>query len=237
MGVSGGPYIVRDSSLVLELDAADRNSYVSGSTWRDLAPNNNIGTLTNGPTFSSANLGSIVFDGVDDFCQFGNLTTLDNMTVQMTVKVLSNSGGFKAFIGATGASGNDYDSGFNIDMQSNTTSNFSVCSFEGGILRIVGGLNFMTSNVSFGTWANICFSISSTYIQFYLNGNPQLGTNRLNSTTSTIGMNNLVIGCRPFQKPSTSINSNISNVQIYNRALSASEIQQNYNALKSRFNL
>ena len=57
--------IVTDG-LVLCLDAADRNSYVSGSsTWRDVAGSNN-GTLTNGPTFSSANGGSLVFDGVDD---------------------------------------------------------------------------------------------------------------------------------------------------------------------------
>jgi hypothetical protein len=226
------------SGLVLALDAADRNSYPgSGTTWNDMSGNGNNGTLTNGPTFNSANGGSIVFDGTNDFCQFGNLTTLNNMTVQMTVKVLSNSGGFRAFIGATGASGNDYDSGFNIDMQAGATSNFSICSFEGGILRLSGGFNFMTSNVSFGTWANICFSISSTYIQFYLYGNPQLGTNRLNNATSTIGMNSLVVGCRPYTKPSTSINSNISNVQIYNRALSAQEVLQNYNAQKSRFNL
>ena len=45
MGVSGGPYIVRDSSLVLELDAADRNSYVSGSLiWRDLSSNSITGS-------------------------------------------------------------------------------------------------------------------------------------------------------------------------------------------------
>ena len=237
MAFNRGPKIVTQG-LVLALDAASRNSYPgSGTTWTDLSGNNNIGTLTNGPTFNSDNGGSIVFDGTNDFCQFGNLTTLNDMTVQMNVKVLSNSGGFKAFIGAVGATGNDYDSGFTIDMQSASTTNFSKCSFEGGILKIDGGSNFMTSNVPFGTWANICFSISSTYIQFYLNGNPQLGTNRLNNTTSTIGMNSLVVGCRPFSKPSTSINSNISNVQIYNRALTATEIQQNYNATKSRFDL
>ena len=54
MGISGGPYIVRDSSLVLELDAADRNSYPgSGTTWTDISGNANSGSLTNGPTFNS----------------------------------------------------------------------------------------------------------------------------------------------------------------------------------------
>ena len=58
--------------LVLCLDAADRNSYVSGSsTWRDVAGSNN-GTLTNGPTFSSSNGGSIVFDGSNDYVETNN---------------------------------------------------------------------------------------------------------------------------------------------------------------------
>ena len=68
MSVSNGPSIVT-SGLVLSLDAADKNSYPgSGTTWADLSGNTNNGTLTNGPTFSSANQGSIVFDGVDDSC-------------------------------------------------------------------------------------------------------------------------------------------------------------------------
>ena len=66
MGIARGPKIVT-SGLVLALDAADKLSYPgSGTTWRDLSGNNNIGTLTNGPTFSGANMGSIVFDGTND---------------------------------------------------------------------------------------------------------------------------------------------------------------------------
>jgi hypothetical protein len=60
------PNIVRDS-LVLALDAADKNSYPgSGTSWYDLS-GGYTGTLTNGPTFSAANLGSIVFDGINDY--------------------------------------------------------------------------------------------------------------------------------------------------------------------------
>ena len=63
--------------LVLCLDAADRNSYVSGSTtWFNMAGTNN-GTLTNGPTFNSANGGSIVFDGVNDFVTLTRLVQDD----------------------------------------------------------------------------------------------------------------------------------------------------------------
>jgi len=67
MATKYSPKIVTDG-LVLSLDAANNKSYPgSGTTWSDLSGNGNTGTLTNGPTFSNTNLGSIVFDGVDDY--------------------------------------------------------------------------------------------------------------------------------------------------------------------------
>jgi hypothetical protein len=233
------PFIVLDG-LVFYVDAGVTISYPgTGTTWTDvngLGTINN-GTLINGPTYNSANSGSIVFDGVDDYVACGNLGTFNDMSFQMFVKVLSNSGGYKGFGGAVGASGQDYESGFNIDMQSSPTDSFTNCSIEGGFLRVSGGTDFMTSSVSFGTWCNICFTISPTFIQFYLNGVAQYGTNRLNNASSTIGMNNLVIGARPYSLPNTSINANIANTQIYNRSLTSTEVLQNYNALKGRFGL
>lgn len=58
MAAHGGPNIVEDG-LVLYLDAANKKSYPgSGTVWKDLSGNGNDGTLTNGPTFGSTNLGS-----------------------------------------------------------------------------------------------------------------------------------------------------------------------------------
>jgi hypothetical protein len=227
--------IVTDG-LVLHLDAGNPFSYPVtgvGTKWTDLSGNNNHGTLNGGVSYTENNRGSLVFDGSNDYVDCGNLNTLSNMTVQMFVKPLSNPGLYEGFIGAVGGTGNDYDSGFNIDMGLSSTSTFNYCNFEGGIYRIGGGSNFMTSSIPFGTWVNICFTISPTYIQCYINGITQLGSNRLNNVTSTIGMNNLVIGRRPL--PSTFLSGDISNTQIYNRALTASEVQQNYNALKGRY--
>lgn len=74
MGVGYNPKIVTDG-LVMCLDAANRKSYSgTGTIWRDLVGSNN-GTLTNGPTYSSAGGGSIVFDGANDFVQcLGSIT-------------------------------------------------------------------------------------------------------------------------------------------------------------------
>ena len=231
------PKIVTNG-LVMYLDAGNNRSYPgSGTSWTDLSRNGITGTLTNGPTFNSANGGSIVFDGTDDYTACGNLSTLNDMSISMWVKVLSNAGSYKAFAGAVGASNNDFDTGFNIDMQNGARSAFDRCSIEGGFLRIGGGTNFMTTSVPFGDWANICFTISATYIQFYLNGSAQFGTTRLNNASSTIGMSSLVIGARPFYLIDRCVNANIASTAIYNRALSAAEIRQNYHATKGRFGL
>ena len=80
-----GPKIVR-SGLVLTLDAADRKSYAgSGTAWNDLSGNSINGTLTNGPTFSSVNGGSIVFDGIDDFISLGTPSALKFASGSFTV--------------------------------------------------------------------------------------------------------------------------------------------------------
>ena len=232
-----GFYDFVQSGLTYSYDAGNYLSYPrSGTTWSNMSNGSNNGTLINGPTFITGATPSIQFDGTNDYVSAGNGKTLNNMTFQMSVKVNSNAGGYKAFGGAVG-NGNDYESGFNIDMQNSSTSVFDKCSIEGGFLRVGGGTNFMTSSVPFGTWKNICFTISPTYIQFYLDGVKQFGTNRLNNASSTIGMNNLVIGVRPLFIPS-GIDANIRDVMIYDRALGDSEVVQNFeNSRKNNIGL
>ena len=73
MALGHGPTVVTNG-LVLALDAADRNSYPgSGTAWTDISGRGNTGTLTNGPTYSSANGGSIVFDGTNDYVDCGSI--------------------------------------------------------------------------------------------------------------------------------------------------------------------
>lgn len=87
MGLTHSPKIVTNG-LVLALDAANNKSYPgSGVTWYDLSGNGNNGTLTNGPTFNVGNLGSIVFDGTNDYVSFNNSgtsTSFDFGTGDMT---------------------------------------------------------------------------------------------------------------------------------------------------------
>ena len=95
MAVSAGPKIVKDG-LVLCLDAGNSESYPgSGTTWTDLSGNGNNGTLTNGPTFNTGSLGSISFDGINDYCDVGN--TLTNGFTEMTISVFAKTITLSAF--------------------------------------------------------------------------------------------------------------------------------------------
>jgi hypothetical protein len=76
MSVNGGPNIF-DTSLLIFLDAADRDSYTPGSTtWYDLSGNNNNFTLYNGVGFNSKNKGYLTFDGTNDYCRSTNTVDL-----------------------------------------------------------------------------------------------------------------------------------------------------------------
>jgi hypothetical protein len=236
MACNSGPDIIEDG-LVLCLDAANINSYPkSGTTWSDLSGNGNHGALQNMENnFEAGNKGSLTFDGADEYVLVGDLETLDNMTVQFTVKVNANPGSFRGFLGAVGHTGQDYDSGFNLDMGSASTTAFETLSFEGGIRRISFGTNLMVSSVDFGVWCNMCLVVSSSEITLFLNGVKESSATRLNNSTSTIGMDDLVFGKRPYSGVNTYVNADFANISIYSRALTADEIRRNYEATVGRY--
>ena len=217
------------SGLVLALDAAERLSYPrTGTTWRDLSGNSNTGTLTNGPTFSAGNMGSIVFDGTDDYVAIANLflNTITNITLQGWVYISSTSlkgpfvkvgGGVNGY--AIGVGGNDFD-----------TSGNQIIGIYPGVRWILTGNNYGTG------WKFFTLTLSTTSVPtFYLNGaliGSYPGTNPLTPTSGAYVGRNVgdELTVRAFA-------GNIAITQIYNRELTATEILQNYNATKNRFGL
>jgi hypothetical protein len=217
-----GRKIVTDG-LVLCLDAADRNSYVSGSTtWRNIVGSNN-GTLTNGPTFNTGSGGSIVFDGVDDYVNLFPLTSTSSLTVDFWFK--NNANGIKVITGMYNGSGADWwvgiwsDNKFTFSFGSPTKADlYSNTTVNDGLIR-------HTSCV---------YDKSTNSAALYINGILQ-STGSTPSTVTQPG-GNLTIGrfgdYNLFYWP-----GNIYNYRIYNRALTADEVAQNYNAQKARFGL
>ena len=223
MGVAYNSRIVTDG-LVLCLDAGNSKSYPgSGTVWTDLSGNGNNGTLTNGPTFSSANLGSLSFDGSNDFVSCGNATNLQITvgTISAWIKASNLNTGLHGIIVKQNAWG--------LFLNNNILQTFSW-----------GGAGFSNSGITIGNgnWNHVTMSFTETTVSptnngiFYVNGS--------SITTSTVRHSNnaieLQIGNGGPAQPQF-FGGNISQVSIYNRALTATEIQQNYLATKSRYGL
>ncbi len=223
MGIARGPKIVT-SGLVLALDAADKLSYKgSGTSWRDLSSNNNTGTLTNGPTFNATNMGSIVFDGVDDYVDAGNSSTLQitQGSIATWIKTSDSSAGFHGILVKQSNYGLFANAGVLVayDWGNAATRSTGVTISDGRWKYIA-----MTFTTSTGTPSNNAI--------FYINGVAVLTSTIKWSTDVSI----LTLGLGGLASAQW-FNGNISNVQIYNRVLSSSEILFNYNATKNRFGL
>jgi hypothetical protein len=220
--------IVTDG-LVLCLDAADRTSYLgSGTTWFDLAGSNN-GTLTNGPTFNSTNGGSIVFDGVDDYVGLGNnLDQNGPLSIMSWIYTTTISSGARVVVSNCNVVGNQQD----YVLEINRTA-AKVGAFWGDVLLLVSNQSLVVNQ-----WYYVGFvrsgSTGNWNLNIYING-----TNDSNTTTS-VNPNATNAGTaigRAGDYTSQYFSGRISNVQFYNRALSAQEVLQNYNAQKGRFGL
>jgi hypothetical protein len=224
MSLQHSPRIITDG-LVLCLDAANRQSYPgSGTVWRDLAGSNN-GTLTNGPTFSSANRGRIVFDGSNDYINFTSIpdTFWNNGSWSVSLWIYFatvNKGSDNAIIGHGTSAVNN---GLHLGERARSI-HFGFYANDLGSSAILNAT----------TWYNIVwtFNFATKLKQIYLNGGFITSGGSVGyggtGTTTRIG---------EYVWSSNVLNGFISNAQFYNKVLSPAEIQQNYNATKGRYNL
>ena len=239
MAINVRPNIVTNG-LVLNLDAANTKSYPrSGTSWRDLSGLNNNGTLTNGPIFNSANGGSIVFDGVDDYIGLGtpsSLNILSNITINSWVKVTS-------FPTVNNVS-TIYEKGYD---NTNDQTYLRFANSAGSIFLDVGtykgsnNTNYRTvytvgSTISLESWYNIVGQHDGANWNLYLNGS--LISQTLESQGPLVSTSPISIGAAYISTGyARFLNGKIAIVQVYNRALSAQQVLQNYNATKTRFGL
>tara|TARA_S200002703_G_scaffold144261_2_gene137823 strand:- start:5576 stop:6295 length:720 start_codon:yes stop_codon:yes gene_type:complete len=239
MALGHGPTIVTDG-LVLALDAADTNSYPgSGSTLYDLSGGGNDGTIT-GATFNSG--GYFDFDGVnDDVIDTGTsfLKTNDNVTLEAFFNHDSNSGSYFFLYEGEGDG-----FGGNVEFHVYAASGYLASWFttSSGDFNL-GGSGIPASAITAGEWnhAVVTYSNLSTASgassKLYLNGVEVDSGSGATVDLASMPTSSLLIG-RPY---STSLgrryNGQVAAVKVYNRALTASEIQQNFNALRGRFGI
>jgi hypothetical protein len=216
------------NGLVLCLDAADRNSYVSGSTTWNSVVGSTAGSLINGPTFNFTNGGSIVFDGVNDYVSLGTFTGLGSTSRTISAWFRTTS---------TPASVNRIIT-FPADDSGNDIPAYTLAIAANGTIGIgIGGLpyNGYIDNIPYtlGSWVNITSTIVGNTLTYYRNS--ILGNSATN--TGTVATNTIGYLGRYNGNYGQYLSGNIASVQLYNRALTASEVLQNFNAQKSRFGL
>ena len=234
MGLSHSPKIVTDG-LVLCLDAANKRSYPgTGTVWTDLVGGNS-GTLTNGPTFSSDNGGSIVADGTNDYI-LANSTSLNSSfpstSVSHFIWVYPIGGGqIVVELGQTAINTGWHDS--NIEISS--AGAFSFSTWHGSLTNKV-----VSSNQSFNTWYHVGFTYGGTTLTAYING-ISIGTTSF--TRSAPYNSGYQTHYALFAISATHMGTfgygqgKAGNFMVYNRALTADEVRQNYNTTRGRFGL
>ena len=232
MAFAYSPKIVTDG-LVFAVDAANKKSYPgSGTTWTDLAGSNN-GTLTNGPTFDSGNGGSIVFDGSDDYVTspasyFNNILT--NVLTLETFINISNTSGYQQIGGGQDNTLYRYTAAFNWNQVGETDKLGFDLEAASGQVRLVSTSTFTSNN-----WLHLVGTYDGSTAKFYIN-------NTLEDTdTGTSGNINdfdgFILGRDINFSAGRVFNGKMACYKVYNKALTSTEITQNYNALKSRFGL
>ena len=217
------------NGLTLALDAADRNSYPgSGTAWRDVSGNNNNGTLIGNPTYSN-NPGFFTF------------TTNRNVSTALSNISLS-AATFIAWVYPT-------------QTQAQYTGIIFNRTGFGGSTALATGMNLFTNNsigyhwvdtnfswnsgltIPNNQWSMIVMSINSTAATAYLCQSSGITTATNTTSHSPVSGLNFFIACDPGFTADRAFIGRIATSMIYNGALSASEIAQNYNSQKSRFGL
>ena len=249
--------IVKDG-LVLWLDAGKQESFGSdGTVWRDLSGQGNNGTLTSGIGFTVEQGGSLIFDGVNDGAKVPRThlyQTGDEISVEAWINADNISDqDYQAFFTIGGVAGTDRDRSFQMRVSDYTVSG-------GG----EGHIDALYRNSANNAWHilrtsgtpianNTWYHVVSTYTygtgsswKIYINGVEQ-------STTYQYGDGNadpiqpedpsIYIGLGEDGRPAFNTGSGeewlgkIGKVGLYHKTLTAAEVKQNFNALRSRYGL
>jgi hypothetical protein len=221
------PKTVTDG-LVLCVDAANRKSYAGhGTTINDLSGNGRNGVLTNGPTFSTTNAGTISFDGTND-----KIILNDTLATAFTTLYWTTDIWFKINDGYAGYDvmlGNGYP--FQLYFHAGKIKAYLSSNAPSAAYFLSGMTS--TQTLSVDTWYNLIFVRSNTAYYYYINGALDK-TSSSNTSVMAVGQN-LQIGNLWTNNDTYAWDGDISNVKIYNKSLSPIEVLQNYNATKNRF--
>jgi len=212
------------TDLVMHLDASIAASYPgSGTTWTDITYNGYDGELINGPTYSSADGGSIQLDGSNDSISTTFNLNLEDFTVCCWFKPADSSMG-----AYTRLMDKDFADGFWLGKNANTPNSW------GGGVKEAGSPYGIYLNLPDGQWNYLASVRNTAEFSHTLYGNGITNTDVLYGDPTPLNGTNLLIG-QYIGGFGFNFKGYIAVLQIYNRALSSTEVLQNYDATKTRF--
>jgi hypothetical protein len=215
--------IVRNG-LVLNIDASKSNSYPgAGNTIYDLSGSGNTGTFVNGPTFSTSNGGSLFFDNVNDYISFGTASSVK--PTQLTLACFFKINAINAPNVIVGKQGTGIGAASYALVVQNGKLNFRIES--GGI---------QDASYTFSDTSNYNYAVGTydgSALKLYLNGS-LVGTATTSVSIVYSDSYPLLLG---YYASAFATNMNVGSLKLYNRPLSATEIQQNFNAMRERYNI
>ncbi len=209
------------NGLIFNIDPSKNTSYPgTGNTIYDLSGFGSTGTLTNGPTFSALNGGSIVFDGTNDYIDYPRSSLYDFGSSDFTIMYWINSTAkdrWNAVIDLNDAGGKMI-----IGINNNLSWMWFTSSYN-----IVG-----TINLCDGIWHQATISRIGSTLTHYVDGRVSVSTN----VGATVVPSNNFLSIGRLVQTSSYGEIKLADVKIYkNRGLTQQEILQNYNATKNRF--
>ncbi len=247
MGISGGPNTIEDG-LVFTLDAADRNSYSgSGNAWRNIGGSGYNGTFINGISYtSSLNQGILNTDTTSSYIEIAGSTSNNDNAWTADNTIGSNTVCFEVWIKTTDGSGWILSKPWNGGGQYNMT-------ITNGAWTVMVATN-TSSTINFASainndiWRQIVVWANPTQIGYYLDGGLYSGSQNHGLTGGVGSSGNatlplLLMTLYPYGQGAsipasfTILPGSVAIFRKYNRVLTASEVLQNYNSLKSRFNI
>ena len=227
--------------LVLHLDSGNPQSFDGNSTiWRDLSGYGNNGTLVNGVGYSGLNKGTMVFDGVDDYVDCGDIIRgKTTITLSVWIKTTDNRTGSNGSYHNPSICGTQHGSGVSGDF---------ILSLKNGKIgfyqELSGSGSYIDTlvTVSDNIWHNIVLTKNdSGVIKMYKNSVEIYSGSGFTSVFrySDLLQYNWELGRTYWRGEDAQMlryNGSISYHLLYNRALSQEEITHNYNVTKDRFN-
>lgn len=219
------------NGLVFSVDAGFTTSfYTSGSTWKDISLSGATGTLFNSPSYSATSGGFIRFSKTSSqYATSTNIGSISNWTAEAWVRFNSSLTNQVAMV-----IGNQYNGSNAINFTIGTNGapvswNIQAGFFDGGWRNTTGFAPVLN------TWYHIVGTYDGSTIRQYVNGTASGGTLNYVGTPTSGGEIRMMRRWDDVVSSGNLFDGDLAVVRVYNRALSATEVQRNYNSQLSRF--